>query len=140
MEATFRDDNRDSIYNPKWLARVRAKQRIDAQRKTKLAEEARLRAATVAKIEETRKADALVIAAKLAEVERLSLKVSEQQTVIARMEAERLKEGLAPNKPVRRFSYAEIEARADEEASGVSARWRAVFRAAYLRGVRSEAR
>ena len=87
MEATFRDDNRDSIYNPKWLARVRAKQRIDAQRKTKLAEEARLRAATVAKIEETRKADALVIAAKLAEVERLSLKVSEQQTVIARMEA-----------------------------------------------------
>ena len=38
------------------------------------------------------------------------------------------------------FAWAEIEARADEEASGVSARWRAVFRAAYLRGVRSESR
>ena len=38
------------------------------------------------------------------------------------------------------LAWSEIKARADEEASGVSARWRAVFRAAYLRGVRSEAR
>jgi hypothetical protein len=38
------------------------------------------------------------------------------------------------------LAWSEIKARADEEASGVSARWRAVFRAAYLRGVRSESR
>lgn len=113
MDAIFQEQHEPgvSIYNPKWLAKVRAKQRAEAKRKRKQEMEAARRKAIAEKIEDARKADAAIIAAK-AEVERLQRKVAEQQHAIIRLEADRACSGHAPIRRRRRFTYAEIEARA----------------------------